>query len=124
MEQDLLVGRAIRVTTGRLVVGDVTYAVANVTSVRAAVDDDATKAVTVGAMALVLGVALVVNGSLQAGAALTGFAAICLAFAKLHRPVRSIWIRTTAGEVQAFTTQDKEVADKVLAAIHQAIGSR
>lgn len=124
MEQDLLVGRAIRVTTGRLVVGDVTYAVANVTSVRAAVDDDTTKAITVGAMALVLGFVLATNGSPAA----SGFSLVvgiaCLIFAKFHRPVRSIWIRTTAGEVQAFTTQDKEIADKVLAAIHQAVGSR
>lgn len=124
MEQDILVGRAIRVTTGRLVIGDVAYAVANITSVRAAVDDDTVKAITVGAMAAVLGLVLGMSGSLQAGAALMGFGAICLLFAKFHRPTRRIWIRTTAGEVQAFATQDKEVADKVLAAIHQAIGSR
>lgn len=124
MEQDLLVGRAIRVTTGRVVIGDVAYAVANLTSVRVAVGDDTWKAVTVGAMALVLAVVLAANGSAVAAGFSLVVGIACLVFAKVHRPVRSIWLRTTAGEVQAFTTQDKEVADKVLAALQQAIGSR
>lgn len=124
MEQDILVGKTIRVTTGRLVVGDVTYAVANITSVRVAVDDDTWKAITVGAMAGVLGLVMAMNRSPTAAGFLLVVCGVCLIFAKVHRPVRHIWIRTTAGEVQAFATQDKEVADKVLGAIHQAIGSR
>ena len=123
MERDLLVGQTIRVTTARIVFGDTAYAVANVTSVRLLAESDRWKAVALGVLLLPVALALL-SGSPNAAAFVGLTAAAVFAFAALTKPRYFILLRTSGDETRAFETTKKELADQLLAAIHQAIGSR
>jgi len=110
----------IRVTNTRVIIGDSTYALANITSVR----KNITKPSRTGPIALgLIGLAIAVSGDGHWGMILVGVFLIAVSAIMWRgmNPTYHLQIVSSAGETRALESQDKDRIDKVIHAINEAI---
>jgi hypothetical protein len=117
--------RHVPVTTSRFVVGESTYSVSNITSVRrGATEPD------YAGPGLAIIIALVVAGFAffyqywPVGALGTAVAVSVGYWIWTRNPTYHVLITTTAGELEAISSKEKAYVDAVISAINQAIAER
>lgn len=118
----------VQVTSSRFIVGSTTYAIANVSSVRANRKDPSLVAPgcigIVGAFIMLAAVGARGGGIaayLVGGAAVVGLAIL---IAKSLKPTFSVVLVTTGGEVQALSSQDWPYIHAIVEAINNALARR
>lgn len=119
----------VTITTTRAILGDVTYAMANITSVRAIRERRTVLLVILGPIVAFLGLLAVVGEQSPRGPSgpavlmLLGGAALTAAY---YWPARKNWVRigTAGAESDAIWSRDPEWTATVVAAINQAIVNR
>lgn len=107
----------VKVTNARFISGSQTYAMSNVTSVKAF--EQKPKRLG-GILVLVVGLAIAVN-SPAVGAVIAIAAAIYL---YTQKTVFHVMLATSGGETSALKTHQREYLDKVVSALNQAIVHR
>lgn len=107
----------IRVTSARFINGGQTYAMSNVTSVKALVE----KPQRSGGIMIAL-LALVISSAVP----LVGIPALGLALFYLYRqkPKYHVMLKTSGGEASALSTDHEEYVDDVVEAVNKAIVHR
>ena len=110
--------RGVRVTNARLVVGQTTYAMANLTSVSTRTN------YLWAVVALIVGLILVAVG-LSLGLGAFGFLVVLplllVGAFGVARPTRHLRISTSAGEVSALSSSKKEYIEGVAHALQEAM---
>lgn len=121
MAEEVLFERgAVKITPARVVSGGTTYAVANITSVKAATD---TTCRIYGALVVTVGLLLALTRSTEAivlGTAVIVAGVLYFIFGKYTEVV----LTTGAAEQKAFRVRDEKVALEVASAINLAIMKR
>lgn len=113
--------RGVRVTNARLVVGQTTYAMGNVTSVSTRTNYLWTIVVlVVGLILVVVGLASG-TGPQRGGFGLLGALLLLVGALAVARPARHLRISTSAGEVSALSSRKKEYVESVAHAIQEAM---
>lgn len=124
-EETLYEDASCKVTTTRAIIGGTTYALANITSVKAEVDPAkrglGIALAVIGGLAVAFGFGPMGNEGIAVGVVLlvAGITAVALAKASYH-----VTIGTAGGEVHALTSRDKLVVQRVTAALNEAIVKR
>ncbi len=110
----------MKITPARVVSGGSTYAVANITSVRAQTD---TSARTYGILAVVVGILVAATGS--TGAIVLGLMAVIVGILMaVLGPYSEVVITTGAAEQKAFRSRKEKLVLEVASAINLAIIKR
>jgi hypothetical protein len=114
----------VRVTSARLIIENTTYAMANVASVRSAVEDPNRLGPVILIALGVLGVAAEIS---DRGAALV-FGIVLLgggiAWLVTQKPTYHVRISSSSGEADALSSRRKDYIDRVVQAINEAIIGR
>lgn len=116
----------VRVTNSRLIIGPITYAMLNITSVSRAV----TKPNRLGPMLLLAIGALVIfasfSGHFEIGPFMIGvvFAGLGALVWKLQRNKYHLRIASASGEANAITSVNAEQIDKIVQAVNEAMIKR
>ena len=108
----------VKVTNARFISGSQTYAMSNVTSVKAY---EKKPNRLWGIVALVLGLAIAGASESAVGAAIAVGAAVYL---YMQKTVYHVMLATSAGETSALKTYQRNYLDKVVSALNQAIVHR
>jgi hypothetical protein len=119
-EEVLFEHGVVKITPARVVSGGATYAVANITSVKAATD---TTCRIYGAFIVVVGLLLALGGTTEAivlGAAVLVAGVLYAIYGKYTEVV----VTTGAAEQKAFRARDEKLALEVASAINLAIMKR
>jgi len=107
----------VKVTNARFISGSQTYAMSNVTSVKAFEQKPNRLA---GIVVLVIGVSIAINTP-AVGSLIAAAAAIYL---YLQKTVYHVMLATSGGETSALKTHQREYLQKVVAALNEAIVHR
>ncbi len=107
----------VKVTNARFISGSQTYAMSNITSVKASEQKPKRFA---GILVLVIGLAITINTPV-AGLVIAAAAAFYL---YIQKTTYHVMLATSGGETSALKTQQREYLDKVVSALNQAIVHR
>lgn len=120
--------RDVTVTTSRIICGSTTYALRNITSVKLSVAEANRHA---GLLFMALGVVLVIlgaigfdlRGSERFGAFFAGLVFAIPGYAHWRHASNDyhLAIAVSSGEVQAFTSKNRQQVEKIVAAVNEAI---
>lgn len=107
----------VKVTNARFISGSQTYAMGNVTSVKAF---EKKPKRLMGILALVIGLVIAIN----APAAGLVIAAVSAIYLYMQKTIYHVMLATSGGETSALKTYQREYLDKVVSALNQAIVHR
>lgn len=108
----------VKVTNSRFITGSQTFAMSNVTSVKALTEKPKRLG---GILVLVVGLAIAANSEFAVGGAIAAVAALYL---YLQKTTYHVMLNTSGGETSALKTFQKEYISKVVAALNEAIVHR
>jgi hypothetical protein len=120
VEEVLFENGAIKITPARVVNGGATYAVANITSVKAQKDNDGR---IYGVVAAIFGLVLALTGT-TLGIALGAVMLLGGVLLAIFGTYTEVVITTGAAEQKAFRSRDEKTALEVASAINLAIMKR
>jgi hypothetical protein len=126
-EQPLLEEGGIFISTSRFVAGSQTYAVSGITSVRAQVEHPSKKGPVI---TIVVGTFFVLSSFVAAHDAYIGFLiglplmALGVWAFRRRVPLYSVVLRSASGEQKATTSTNKELIQRLIGALNQAIIAR
>lgn len=108
----------VKVTNARFMSGSQTFAMSNVTSVKA-LTEKPNRLIPI--MICIVGIAIAKNGSLEVGGAL---AAMSAAYLFLRKTTYHVMLNTSGGETSALKTHQLDYITKVVNALNEAIVHR
>jgi hypothetical protein len=108
----------VKVTSARFMNGSQTFAMSNVTSVKALTEKPKRLA---GILILVVGLAMAANGVFAVGGAIAAVAALYL---YLQKTTYHVMLNTSGGETSALKTYQLDYITKVVGALNEAIVHR
>jgi hypothetical protein len=128
-EENIYSDGTVSVTTARIMIGGTTYALRNITSVRMTTTEPQTGGaialVAVGAFLTLPSFVAFVQGAAAAGLWLLVLGIIIggsgLFSLRVLKPAHSIIVASSAGEIRALTSPDKNYIAKIVSSINEAI---
>lgn len=108
----------VKITNTRFMIGSQTYAMSNITSVKAYEEKPKR---TLGIIGLIAGIIIAVQIEPIAGA-IIAFVSILLMF--IQKTVYHVMLNTSGGETSALKTHQTEYLNKVVSALNEAIVHR